>query len=60
MSKFVWEVIPMEGASIFVETDKDSVLDAASLYKDHYDNFESVYAIRKAAKTEVEIYDEVI
>lgn len=60
MNKFVWEVIPMEGESIFVETNQDSVMAAATLYEEQYNNFESVYAIRKALETKTKVYEEAV
>lgn len=57
---YVWEVLPMEGESIFVETKGDSVVAAATLYEEQYNTFDSVYAIRKAVETKIKIYDEVI
>lgn len=60
MNKFVWEVIPMEGESIFVETTSDSVAAASVLYEEQYGNFQSVYAIRKASETKTKVYEEAI
>lgn len=58
MKTYLWEIVPMEGASIFVETTSDSVAAAAVLYEEQYNNFQSVYAIRKASETQV--YKEAI
>lgn len=56
--KYRWEIIPMEGESIFILTDEDSIIEAASLYAEHYACFESVYAIRKAE--EIKAYREAV
>lgn len=52
MMTYLWEIIPMEGKSTFLETQEDSILAAAKKYEEHYACSGSIYgirAIRKAA-----------